>query len=346
MSKRIIKLQFRNGLSFETFKKEVFDIAGLNNIYHFEESSNPDFIIFGPYGNSIPPKGNYTRIGYFCENINPDLSICEWAFGIPLEKDVKHPNYRRIQWHNLDPQSLIKGKDFNAENVLASKTKFCNFLYSHKVPYREEFFKQLSKYKKVDAPGKSMNNMGTIDSLFKGDFWERKKQFLNPYKFTIAFENYVYPGYQTEKLYDAMETNSIPIYCGDPFIGNVFNTSSFINTPDYLGINNSGLAKWLEKKSQLNFIDILPQFYHGPVHRIKRKLKAIGKQAKMKQQFRKFDFKPLIDRIVELDENDNKYLEVLWQPWFIENKEPLNFSLKNRWIEIFQSGNNKSNKVD
>ena len=64
-----------------------------------------------------------------------------------------------------------------------------------------------------------------------------------------------------------------------------------------------------------------------------RKLKAIGKQIKMKHQFRKFDFRQLIDRIVELDENHDKYLEVLLQPWFIENKEPINVSLENRWIE-------------
>lgn len=346
MPKHLIKLRIQNGLSFETFKKEVFDIAGLNDNYYFEDSSNPDFIIFGPYGNNIPPKGNYTRIGYYCENIKPDFSICEWAFGIPLENEVKHPRYKRIQWHNLNPQSLLKDADFNAENILGSKTKFCNFLYSHKVPYREEFFKQLSKYKKVDAPGKSMNNMNSIDSLFKGDIWERKKQFLSPYKFTIAFENYIYPGYQTEKLYDAMQANSIPVYCGDPFISNIFNTSGFVNAADYIKTNNSAFVKWLEEHSQLDFIDILPQFYHNPVHRVKRKLKAIGRQVKMKQQFRKFDFRPLIDRIVELDEHDDKYLEVLRQPWFIENKEPLNLSLKNRWIEIFQSGNNKPNKVE
>ena len=79
-----------------------------------------------------------------------------------------------------------------------------------------------------------MNNMESIDNKFKGDVWERKKQFLSPYKFTIAFENYVFPGYQTEKVYDAMQTSSVPIYCGDPMIGEIFNTASFLNAPDYV----------------------------------------------------------------------------------------------------------------
>ena len=346
MSKRLIKLRLQNGLSFKTFKKEVFDIEGLTSLYQFEESADPDFIIFGPYGNDIPPKGNYTRIGYFCENIKPDFSICEWAFGIPHEEEFKRINYKRIQWHGTDPKTLIKPEDFSAEKILASKTKFCNFLYNHKVPYREAFFTQLSKYKKIDAPGKSMKNMPGVNDADTEDKFDRKRSFLSQYKFTIAFEIYVYPGYQTEKLYDAMLSNSIPVYCGNPFVGDIFNKSSFVNTIDYIKPNNSALVKWFEKNSQLNFIDILPQFYHNPLHRINRKLKEIGRQTKMAQQFGKFDFKPLIDRIIELDEDDNKYLEVLRQPWFVDNKEPLNFSSKNQWIEIFQSWGNKPGSLE
>ena len=86
----------------------MFNLENLTDEYNFEESGEPDFIIFGPYGNDIPPKGNYTRIGYFCENINPDLSICEWAFGVPQEDDIKAANYKRIQWHGLNPQTLVK----------------------------------------------------------------------------------------------------------------------------------------------------------------------------------------------------------------------------------------------
>ncbi len=346
MPRRLIKIRFQNGLSLKNFKKDVFDIEGLDSLYQFEESEDPDFIVFGPYGIDIPPKGNYTRIGYFCENIIPDFSICEWAFGIPHEDEFKRANYKRIQWHGTDPQVLIKPKDFNPEKILVSKTKFCNFLYNFKVPYREAFFTQLSKYKKIDAPGKSMKNMPGVNDVDTDDKFDLKRSFLSQYKFTIAFENYVYPGYQTEKLYDAMLANSIPIYCGDPFIGNIFNTSSFINTPGYITTNNSTTVKWLEDVSQRNFIDILPQFYHNPMHRINRKLKTIGRHIKIDLQFKNCNFQPLVDRIVELDEDDDKYLEVLRQPWFIENKEPLNVSLKNRWIEIFQSGNNKPNKVE
>lgn len=329
----IIKIRFQNGIDSRIAQHEILN--ELKDEFIFEESDQPDFILFGPYGIEIPKPGNYIRIGYFCENITPDLSICDWAFGVMPEEKVNSPLYRRIQWHGLDPQKLIKPDEYNASEVFKNKKHFCNFLYSHAVPYREEFFRQLSRYKKVDAPGKSMNNMQSIDERYPGNIWERKRQFLSEYKFTISFENYVYPGYQTEKLYDAMQADSLPIYCGDPFISKIFNTASFINTPDYIKTTDSTLVNWLEEHSQPNFKDILPQYYHNPLHRIKRKLKAIGKQAKMKYQFQKLDFSPLIDRIIELDKDSDKYINVLQQPWFIANTPPLNTSLKKHWIKIF-----------
>ncbi len=334
MNKKLIKIRFQNGLTLDGFKKDVLDIEHLTDIYRFEESAHPDFIVFGPYGNDIPAKGNYTRIGYFCENITPDLTVCEWAFGVPPEQQVNSKRYKRIQWHGLTPDSLIK-KDWDAELILSSKTKFCNFFYSHPVKYREEFFKQLSKYKKVDAPGKSMNNMPSVDNIYKGDKWAVKHQFLSEYKFTIAFENYVYPGYQTEKLYDAMQCKSMPIYCGDPNAGDVFNTKSFVFANDYMHSGSAGLMQFLEEKSQLNFTDIRPMFYKSPKDRIQRKLKAIGKGLKMRVQFKNLDFSDLIDQVIMLDKDPARYIEKLNQPWFNNNIPPENLSQRERWIEIF-----------
>jgi len=333
--RRIIKLRFQNGLTFESFKKDVFDIAGLTAEYDFKESPDPDFIIFGPYGIDVPKPGNYVRIGYFCENIKPDLSICDWAFGVIPEEMVNSPIYKRIQWHGLDPKKLIKPADYNASEILSRKKYFCNFLYSHEVKYREEFFRQLSKYKKVDAPGVSMNNMNSIDSRYQGDVWERKRQFLGDYKFTIAFENYIYPGYQTEKIYDAMQADSLPIYAGDPLIGKVFNTSSFVDSAEYLKPRSSLVINWLEKNSLLNFKDILPAYHKEPSSRLRRKLKSLGMELKMRYQFRKLDFSPMIDRIIELDRDDDKYINVLQQPWLLGNRPLSNSSPKDQWRNIF-----------
>jgi hypothetical protein len=337
LDKRKVKLQFQNGLELTTFKKEVFDINGLSDLFDFEESTHPDFIIFGPYGNDIPVKGNYTRVGYYCENIRPDMSICDWAFGVPREEDVNHPRYKRIQWHGTDPSTLIKPNDYDAEHIAAGKKYFCNFLYSHKVPYREEFFKQLSKYKKVDAPGKSMNNTESIDKKYTGDIWQRKRKFLSEYKFTIAFENDLHPGYQTEKLYDAMQADSLPIYCGDPFIGNIFNNDSFINVTDYLPLKNQWLGNNLTRLGQMDFDDIRPAHLTELKHRVKRKLKSITREINKNLQIKNMDFSPVIEHIISLDTQPDLYLQYLKQPWFKSNQVPVATFSKSRWIEIFNS---------
>lgn len=328
-----IKIKFVNGLTFDRAKLEILN--ELKEDFYFEESNQPDFVVFGPYGNDIPAKGIYTRIGYFCENVKPDFNCCEWAFGVPLEDTINNPNYARIQWHGFDPQCLIKPLLIDTASILESKTGFCNFLYSNCVPYRETFFKALNKYKKVDAPGFSMNNMPNIDHNRLGDKWKMKQQFLQQYKFTIAFENDTFLGYQTEKLYDAMQAVSLPVYFGDPNIDAVFNTKSFIHTREY--IQPSAVVQFLEKSCQQDFEDIRPQFFYSPVHRIKRNLKKRGRYLKMNIQLNKKAIDKIIDKIVEADENPNVYLEYLKQPWLNQNSVPESTSTKKQWIKIFNS---------
>ena len=331
-----VKIKCQNGFTVDGVVKQVLNVV--SDVFDFIESDKPDFILFGPYGIDIPKPGPYQRIGYFCENIIPDLSICDWAFGMMLESEINNPKYKHIQWHNLEPEEMVK-KDWDAEKILVSKTGFCNFLYSNPVPYREEFFRQLSKYKKVDAPGKRMNNMPSIDTQNAGGWWAAKNHFLESYKFTISFENYVYPGYQTEKLYDAMLCKSLPIYCGDPNVGDVFNTKSFVNVPDIMNINQSGLVQFLERRSQANFVDILPQYHHSPKDRLQRKLKAIGRGLKMTLKFKGLDFSEVIDRIIAIDKDPALYIAHMQQPWFKNNIVPANTSLRDRWIQIFETSN-------
>jgi len=324
-----VKIKFQNGLGFDAVNELLAELTGE---YDFIDSEEPDVIVFGPYGNDIPVKGSYQRVGYYCECITPDLEICEWAFGIPREEEISDPRYKRIQWHGLDPERLVKHID--VETVYAQKTKFCNFLYSNRVPYREAFFKELSRYKRVDAPGRSMNNMPSVDQQYQGDKWSVKRQFLSPYKFTIAFESYAYPGYQTEKLYDAMQMNSIPVYCGDPMVGEVFNPKSMINMADYLPARGGGARGFLERNGQYDFKDYRPGTYTGLLYGIRRKLKTIAKAEKMRLQTNKFDFRPLIEKIIELDNNPELYRAMLSEPWLNENKVP-DLSVAERWRQIF-----------
>ena len=127
--KTTIRIKFQNGIDRSIAENEI--LTDLLDDFIFEETDNPDFILFGPYGNDIPVPGHYIRIGYFCENMTPDMGICEWAFGIPREQEILHPRYKRIQWHGLNPEILIKPDNYDAEQVYHSQSLFCNFLYSH-----------------------------------------------------------------------------------------------------------------------------------------------------------------------------------------------------------------------
>jgi hypothetical protein len=326
-----INVRFTNGLSFESGVREILSVVASE--YEFVESDRADFIIFGPYGSDIPT-GAATRIGYYCENIRPDLSICDWAFGMRYEEEVNDPRYRRIQWHGVDPNSLVKNT-FNVDEVVRTKSRFCNFVYSNQVPFRERFCAELSKYKRVDAPGISMNNMAGIDSHNgnSGDMWQRKRAFISQYKFTIAFENSSYPGYHTEKLLDPMMVGSLPIYWGNPSIDRHFNPHSFVNAHEQLKANGSRVVEFLDANCQREFSASSDR--KGVLSaRVTRRLKHVGQAVKTRLQY-DANFDKLIERIIEIDRDESLYARYLSEPWFHNNTPPSNDAVVQRWREIF-----------
>src|SRR6185295_15504254 len=74
-----------------------------------------------------------------------------------------------------------------------------------------------------------LNNVGFNVPLIAG----AKTEFLKAYKFNIAFENASVPGYTTEKLVEPMAARCLPIYWGNPRIGEEFNSGSFLNYYDF-----------------------------------------------------------------------------------------------------------------
>lgn len=104
---------------------------------------------------------------------------------------------------------------------------FCSFVVSNSAladPLRTSFFHKLSKYRKVDSGGRYLNNVGgpVPDKL----------EFCRKYKFNIAFENSVSPGYVTEKVMQPLTWFSMPIYYGDPFVEDEFSAQSMVRVRD------------------------------------------------------------------------------------------------------------------
>ncbi len=272
-------------------------------------------------------KTNATRIFYTSVNCKPDMSKTDWAFTFDYDSKINPPRHMRLPYYKFEGRAgknLIKHIDI--EKIKREKTKFCAFIYSNNVPFRNNFFKKLSKYKHIDAPGNSMRNMPAfgaqknrkqrfIPGYAIGDWQKEKIEFLKHYKFVISFENTSYPGYTTEKIYHPMLANCIPIYWGNPEINRDFNTRSFLNYHDFEKQVKSEMPRFMIK---------IPVF----------------KQIILKLIIQPTTIKRLIKKIIEIDKNPELYEQYLKQPWYPENK-PTKFVedelIEKRLIEIIES---------
>jgi hypothetical protein len=321
---RIAFARFWTGAKADTLIDTI--LIDLKPYFDFEVSDSPRVVLYGPYHGAMPA-GRFIKVFIGCENVRPIMSECDWAFGVLHSEYMNHPRYMRFaRWG--DDSHLVQ-KDRNWAEVLQAKTRFCAFLYSNICPYREAFFRALSAYKPVDAPGRSMNNMPGIDPVPGMIDWKAKVEFLRAYKFVIAFENSSTPGYNTEKLTHAIESDAMPIYWGDPEIGRSFNPGRFINVHEYLpkprrflprlpyaphSIHNTGAPTFLQKVCRR---------LNGEAGEFEQRIWAAA------------GFDALFNRVVALDRDDDLYLSHLRQPFLIANRTPDRSAWIARWKEIF-----------
>lgn len=71
-----------------------------------------------------------------------------------------------------------------------------------------------------------------IKKAYRGECVDKFKT-LKDYKFTLCFENSVFPGYVTEKIFDAIFAGSVPIYYGAPDIKKYIPADAFIDFRDF-----------------------------------------------------------------------------------------------------------------
>ena len=110
------------------------------------------------------------------------------------------------------------------------KTRFCCFIVSNPGCWqRNNFFDILSRYKRVDSLGKYKRRLpADIITVPERSDQDAYFQLLAQYKFMITFENNSLAWYNTEKVFNAFQAGTVPIYWGDPLIDQVYNPASFI----------------------------------------------------------------------------------------------------------------------
>ena len=228
--KPTIKIQFANMMEYQKKNNSVLKILGEK--YHVELSETPDILFYNVYGSGVEHYKYHDCIKVFLgyEAAFPNFNECDYAIG---RSDISFGDrYCRILDLHFEHLPLDRSEFCNETEERA----FCNFIYSNAsngdgALLRQEFCKKLSEYKRVDCPGRVLNNMQADELRTRHDKeWESgKRAFLKKYKFTIAFENQGVEGYTTEKMIDPLAAGSIPVYWGDRRVTDVFNPRAFIN---------------------------------------------------------------------------------------------------------------------
>jgi len=238
---------------------------------------NPDIVFHSMYTHNHMKydMNKHIKILYTGENYRPNYNETHYSFSFDYLNDDR--NYRLPLWAlmfnwfnrpynpNRDHAYLHNIDDF-MNKKFQKKSKFCSFIVSNPNAFdRIKFAIKTNQYKRIDCPGRVLNNMNPI--FGRGDQIE-KIEFLKDYKFNICFENSSNPGYCTEKIIHSMFMNCIPIYWGDTLVGNDFNTNSFLNFHDFSSEDE------------------------------------------------------LLSKIIEVDNNEKLYMDIMSEPWFKENKIP------------------------
>ena len=216
-------LDFWSGFDYQNFELYSF----LKERYEVILSDNPDYIIYDIFGKThlkIGKKYDCINIFWNIENTIPNFEGSDYLIGLHylffgdryFRKPTNTTSLTNIgSLYNL---SKITGKDFR-------KKKFCAWVVSNgRYKFRNNFYEKLSQYKTVDMGGRYKNNVGGIV--------KDKIKFLSDYKFSLCFENSKTDGYISEKLFEAFEAGTIPIYYGDDTVLELINNKSYIHIRD------------------------------------------------------------------------------------------------------------------
>lgn len=222
--------------------KNHFYFRLLAEKYDLEISDTPDILLCGQFGENYKEWNECKKLVQLTESLERfpiKLDDYDYVSGYQLMQGDKFfydnpymPRMDVVYMSQLEDRSVFLNKEMH-------NRRFCNFLYYNEssgtgAKLRKDFCLKLSEYKRVDCPGRVLNNMdNTCGERMASNWMADKLEFLKQYKFTIAFENSRQDGYTTEKLWQPFLAGSIPIYWGNAVIDRDVNGESFINCNDY-----------------------------------------------------------------------------------------------------------------
>lgn len=170
-----------------------------------------------------------TKVHFTGENVRPPWDLADFCIGFDHLDETRYLRFPLFALLAL--QSEHRGRRLPPGPPWVER-EFCLFLYSHPgAGERRQLFERLSAYRRVTSPGRYLQNTTApelADANAAGWHWS-KLQYQRGFRFTLACENSSFPGYTTEKMYDALRAGTIPIYWGNPRVDEDFDPDSFIN---------------------------------------------------------------------------------------------------------------------
>ncbi|MBK7644450.1 MAG: hypothetical protein IPJ19_15640 [Planctomycetes bacterium] len=237
---RIAFLDFWPSFEAHEFAKRFPVLGEVALLEYVEDARAAELVVFScfPGGHRAAPRdprvhagAQGVRLYYTGENVLPDFSTCEFAMSFAREiVDARHlrvPNYVGTQALHGFPLDGLHVTAGDPAALRRAKTRFCSYVQGNRVPMREAFVQALMRYKQVDCAGPSLNNIGFVADR------KRKYELFRESKFAVTFENEAVVGYTSEKLPDALLTNCVPIYWGDPTVELDFDGRGFLNRRDF-----------------------------------------------------------------------------------------------------------------
>jgi hypothetical protein len=226
-------------------------------------SDKPDLLIFQE-GGHLNRLYTCRKLFWTGESILPDWNRTDYALTCHYLDDPRNLRFPYYVWGSEATAAELVKQPGEAAAIIARKTKFCSAVVSNankrRTTQRVEFFKKLHARKPLESGGRFMNTIG--GPLPMGG--RPKLAFNQPCKFHLCYENKEIPGYTTEKLVDAMWARCVPIYWGNPRVGEEFNTQSMLCRYDYPD-DETFIQKILEvDRDEAQYRALLEQpYFHG-----------------------------------------------------------------------------------
>jgi hypothetical protein len=184
---------------------------------------------------------------------------------LPMFYGGSGENDSREQW---DWSTNIKKKDYVKNKTISMIVRKDGSEHYHhlsnpetsKINYsrRSELGIKLSQNENIDVYGYYWENNG---KNIKGDVWN-KHVGLDEYKFSVCCENSIQKNYISEKFWDAILTDTIPIYLGSS------NISDLLPEGSYILLNDMNMEEMINKVNMI--IDNESELYEQYINNVKK----------------------------------------------------------------------------